>query len=180
MNISMCADFKLYQKNKTTGLFRQMTKDDFDNICPGGFTFEIGDKAVPFDWDAGATSDEDGIFHYESGYGPFFNDFELTDCFDDDYEELGLKREEISAEFLASVTNINEFYISLQLAGEDDDKGIGDNNHPETEFLIELLAISFKDRDTGNSYDVDEKVIEKFNGKIISYNISIKDFCYTD
>ena len=163
----MIADFKLYQRNKTTGHFHQMTEEDFDSICPGGFAFEIEGKSVPFDWDAGSTSEDNGIFHYESGYGPFFNDFEISEDFDEDLAELELKREEISAEFLASVTNIDEFYVSLQLKGEDDDTGVGDNEDPDAEFCLELLNVGIEDRETGNVYEVDKKVIEKFNQNIL-------------
>ena len=176
MKIQMIADFKLHQRNKTNGFFRQMTKEVLDDICPGGFTFEIDGKAVPFDWDAGSTSEKDGIFHYESGYGPFFNDFEISDCYDEEYKELGLKREAISAKFLASVTNINDFYINLVLKGEDGDCDAGDNSDPDAEFFVEILSICFEDRETGDAFYVRKKVIRNYNGFIISRYSLLKKF----
>lgn len=171
MKMSMIADFKLHRKNKETSFFKPMSREDFDSFSPGGFTFEVDGKAIPFDWDAQSTSEENGVFHYESGYGPFFNDFEIPEgCWDEEYEALGLKREEISPELLSSVTNIQEFYVNFVLKGEDDDDGIGDNEDPNSEYAIELLSIAFEERETGNAFAVDEKVLEKFNGKIIIDN----------
>lgn len=184
MKIQMNADFKLYQKD-SNGFFRQLTKDDLDEVCPGGFTFEIDGKAISFDWDSHSTNEEVGIFHYESGYGPFFNDFEISDCYDEEYEELGLKREDITAEFLASVTNINDFYINLVLKGEDGDCDAGDNSDPNAEFFVEILSINFEDRETGDAFQVRKKVIKNYNGFIISryrllnkaYKLYKKDWC---
>ena len=174
MKIQMCADFKLYRKDKATGFFKPLTKEDLDSICPGGFVFEIGGKAVPFDWDAQSTSEENGVFHYESGYGPFFNDFEIPDYRDEEYKELGLKREDITAKFLASVTNIQDFYIDFTLKGADDSEGIGTNEDADAEFLIELLAISIEERETGKAYTVKKKVLQQFNGTIIVYSKLLK------
>ena len=109
----MTAAFKLYRKNNETGYFHQVGDDDLDAICPGGFTFEVNGKAIPFDWDASATSEENGVFTYESGYGSFFNDFDIPNYWDEEYKELGLTREDITAKLLASTNNIQEFFINL-------------------------------------------------------------------
>lgn len=174
MKITMTAAFKLYKKNKTTGCFHQVGEDDFDSVCPGGFTFEVGGKAIPFDWDASATSEENGIFTYESGYGPFFNDFEIPDYWDEDYKELGLTREDITAKLLASVNIIREFYINLVPKGEDGDVDFSGNDDPETDYVVELLEISFTERDTSKTFKVKKKVLREYNGKIISYDLLLK------
>ena len=168
MLMQMLADFRLYRKNKDTNIFEILTKDDLNSLCPGGFTFEAGGKAIPFDFDAQATSEENGVFSYASGYGPFFNDFELTDCFDDEYEALGIKREEISPEMLASASSIQEFYINFEIKGARSDYGIGENADPDAEFLIELLDVKFEDRESGKVFAVDEKVLGEFNGKAVA------------
>lgn len=185
MKIQMIADFKLYQKNPTTGCFKPLVKENLSSLCPGGFAFNIGGKSVPFDWDAGSTDDENGVFHYESGYGPFFNEFELSDCYDEDYKELGIKREDITAKFLASVSKIDEFYVNFVLEGEDDDAGVGDNSDSDAEFIIELLSVGIEDRATGKIFSVKKAVINEFNGVIIpyekfldkAYRLYKKDWC---
>lgn len=162
MKMQMIADFKLYRKLKETGFFKQITQDDLDTICPGGFTFVVEGKSVPFDFDAQSTSEDEGVFHYESGCGPFFNDFEIPEgCWDEAYEEMGLKREDISPKFLASTSRIEEFFINLVPKGENEDVDVYQD--PDSEFVVELIAISLEERDTGNSYDVDEIVISEFN-----------------
>ena len=162
MLMQMVADFRLLQRNKNGNGFKLLTKGDLDSICPGGFTFEVGGMEIPFDFDAQAN----GVFSYESGYGPFFNDFELTDCYDEEYETMGIKREEISAEMLASTSSINEFYVNFEIKGARGDDGIGDNADPNAEFLIELLKIQFEERESGKTFPVDEKVIAAFNQKV--------------
>lgn len=168
MLMQMLADFRLYRKKKGTNIFELLTKEDLDSISPGGFSFEIGEKVIPFDFDAQATSEENGVFSYASGYGPFFNDFELTDCFDEEYEALGIAREEISPEMLASVTHIQEFFVNFEIKSACGDNGIGDNTDPDAEFLIKLLNVKFEDRESGKVFAVDEKVLGEFNGKAVA------------
>ena len=41
------------------------------------------------------------VFSFTTGKGPFFNDYEIPDYWDEEYKEIGITREEITAEFLA-------------------------------------------------------------------------------
>ena len=161
MKMQMIADFRLYRRDDA-GLYQLISIDDLDGISPGGFTFEVDGKSIPFDFNAQSTCEEDGVFHYESGYGPFLNDFEIPEgCWEEDYEQAGLTREEISPKLLASATKIEEFFISLIPADEGEDVEVF--QEPDAEYIVELLAISFEERDTGRSYDVDESVLVRFN-----------------
>ena len=158
MEISMSSTFQILKDNKP------ISKEDVSCLSIGGFTFEIGDKLVPFDWDASCGDEEDTIFNFETGRGPFFNDYELPDYYDDDYEELGLTREDITAEFLASVNQIIEFYINFDDA-DGKEQGIGWHSHNagNSQYKVKLLAVSFVDIETEMEYKVAPEVIDLYN-----------------
>lgn len=168
MKISMIANFQLYFKVPETGDYKLLTKEDFDSLSPGGFEFVVDGKTIPFDWDAQSTSEENGVFHYESGYGPFFNDFEIPDYWEEEYKEAGIKHEDITAEFLSKASEIRDFYINFALKGEDGDTGIGSNEDPNTDFFLKLINIAFEERETGRMFNVSDEVIKTFNngGKV--------------
>lgn len=162
MKISMIVDFQILEKRNKK--YVPVTKDNISNLSVGGYTFEIGDNAIPFDWDASSGNENNGIFHFETGWGPFFNDFELPDYFDDDYEEMGIKREEISAKFLASVDRIQEFFL-----GFDDDNGDEctagwySDNANDGFYKVKLLSMSFEDIETAERYQVPNEVLDRYN-----------------
>jgi hypothetical protein len=162
MKISMIVEFQILERRNKK--YVPVTKNDISNLSIGGFTFEIGDNAVPFDWDASSGSEEDGVFHFETGYGPFFNDFELPDYFDDDYEEMGIKREEISAEFLASVHHIQEFFLGFDDEnGDECTSGWYSDNAKDNFYKVKLLSMSFEDIETAKHYHVPNEVLDRYN-----------------
>lgn len=174
--MQMLADFKIYEREfERPNAFRQLTSEDLRNLSIGGFTFVVNGNAIPFDWDAHCCGEKNGVFHLETGYGPFFNDFQIHEYWDEEYAEMGLTRDQITAKFLASTTEIKEFYIGMFDEETDDDTGFGDNTDFDERFYIELLAISFEERETGDSYDVDESVIKAFNGNASDYKGFLKD-----
>lgn len=162
MKISMIVDFQILEKRNKK--YVPVTKDNISCLSVGGFTFEIGDNAVPFDWDASSGDEENGIFHFETGWGPFFNDFELTDCFDDDYEEMGIKREDISAEFLASVHHIQEFFLGFDDEnGDECTAGWYSDNAKDSFYKVKLLSMAFEDIETTEHYQVPNEVLDGYN-----------------
>ena len=174
--IEMIADFRLYEREfERPNVFRQLTKEDVNNLSIGGFAFVVNGNSIPFDWDAHCWSERKGIFHLETGWGSFFNEFEIPEYWDDEYAKLGLTREQITAKFLASTTQIEDFYLSMFDEADDVDTGIGNNADPDKRFYIELISVSFEERDTGNSYDVDKSVIEAFNGNAADYKEFLKE-----
>ena len=169
MKLSMMSDFKILKRNEN-GEFAPMTNCLAQTVSVGGFSFDINGQSIPFDWDAFTGAENDGVFRFFTGKGFLFNDYELSSNYDEMYQEMGLNREDISAEFLASVEHIDEFYVDFQSFEpfEDDytDVGIGwyaDNAKADAEYKLELVAISFKDMETGKVYDVNPKVLEAFN-----------------
>ena len=161
--ISMVADFQLLKKNGAG--YTTLTKDDVSSLSCGGYSFRIGGKLIPFDWDAAACNEENGVFSLETGYGPFFNDFEIPDYWDEEYAAMGISRNDITAEFLASVEEVDDFYLNFETADEEE-CDCGNNTTPESDFRIKLLTMSFVDRDTSNTYEVSKDVLEKFNNGI--------------
>lgn len=169
MKISMVADFAIL-KNLGNGQFGAMFSDEIVDVSIGGFTLHSGDYRVPFDWKAyehGWQSMGLGCEYYSftSGVGWMFRDYELDECYDDCYVEMGLKREDISAAFLASSHHIDDFYINF--VGKDGKecevghwKANGDPNAP---YRLRLLKVQFEDIDEEKIYDVDRKVLNAFN-----------------
>ncbi len=174
MKMSLIADFRLYEREfERPNVYRQLNKEDINNLSVGGFTFVVDGKSVPFDWDAGSTQEQDGVFHFESGYGPVFNDFEIPDYWDEEYKEMGLTREQITAEFLASATKIEEFFVNAYDLSEEELQ-IGDNTETDSRYFVELLAVTLEERDTGKTFNVDENVIKSFNVNAVDYHQMLK------
>lgn len=158
--ISMVAGFQLLTRSNTG--YTILTKDDIPSLSCGGYIFRIGGKLIQFDWDAFAVSEESGVFCLETGYGPFFNDFEIPDYWDAEYAAIGISRDDITAEFLASVEEIDEFYLNFETKDEEE-CDCGNNATPDSDFKIKLLEMFFIDKNTSNMYEVSEDVLKKFN-----------------
>lgn len=169
MKIWMIAKFRLLREKD--GKLEIMNKRDVNGLSVGGFVFTIGDKEVPFDWDAFVCDEDDGVFTYESGYGFAFNDFEIPDYFDGEWAEIDLSRSDITPAFLASASEIDDFYINYldkDKNGKEIEVGVGSNSDPDIPVKIQLLEIRFEDEED-NRYDVNESVIKAFNTGIPIY-----------
>lgn len=158
MRISMYLKFQLFAKEN--GSLIQLTKEQTNSLSIGGYCFVIGEKVIPFDWDAFSGGEEDGIYEFDTGYG-WFNDFELSDCYDGNFKELGLSRDDITAEFLASAEQINE--IHMNFVDENDDECDFGWNDDEEDFKIKLLEVILTDIDNDKEYKVSQEVLDKFN-----------------
>lgn len=158
MKISMYLKFQLFAKEN--GDLIQLTKEQTNGLSIGGYCFVIGGKVIPFDWDAFSGGEEDGIYEFDTGYG-WFNDFELSDCYDESFKELGLSRDDITAEFLASAEQINE--IHMNFVDENDDECDFGCNDSDEDFKIKLLEISFAEVEGDKEYKVNQEVLDKFN-----------------
>lgn len=157
MRISMYAKFQILENNN--GKFVLLNKDTVSSLSIGGYCFVVNGKSIPFDWDAFSGSEEDGVFEFETGYG-WFNDFELTDCYDEEYQKLGISREDITAKFLASAERIEEFHINFEDANyEEVDLGYNDDE----QYKIKLIEISFRNMETNKEYKVQQTVLNKYN-----------------
>ena len=158
MKISMYAKFQILKN--INGSLTPLTKEDTDSVSIGGYYFIINGKEIPFDWDAFSGNEENGIFEFDTGYGFIFNDFELSDCYDEDYEKLGMTREDITAEFLASVEEIGEFHINfIDVDGNEIDLGYNDDE----QYKIKLVEIIFTDMETEKGYKVKQEVLDEYN-----------------
>ena len=105
--------------------------------------------------------EENGVFEFETGYGFLFNDFEIGDYFDEEYANVGLTREDITAEFLASAEKINEIHMNFidKLCREVD---IGYNDS-KRQYKINVMEIIFTDLATDNKYKVKQEVLDEYN-----------------
>ena len=168
MKIYTTATFKILALKD--GKYEALTKKEFSDLCVGGFTFLIDGKEVPFDFDAHVCNEDKGIFTYESGYGFVFNDFEPSDCYDRDLEEIGLSRAHLTPFFLSHVSEIKEFHLNFLIEenGKEKEVDIGDadeNILPDIPFKIELLDLYFEGEEDEKEYQVKKEVLQKFNGK---------------
>ena len=158
MKISMYIKFQLFTKEN--GNLIMLTKENTDGLSIGGYYFIIDGKEIPFDWDAFSGSEEDGVFEFETGYG-WFNDYDLSECYNEDYDQLGISKSDITAEFLASVEQIKEVHMNfLDENGEECDFGW---NEDAEDFKIKLLEIIFIDMDNEKEYKINQDVLDKFN-----------------
>lgn len=159
MEIMMDATFQILE-NKN-GKLIPLSKKEVSSLSIGGYYFVIQGKEIPFDWDAFCGDEEDNVFNFTTGYGFAWNDFNLSDCYDEDYAELGITREDITAEYLASVDEITEFHINF-IDEDDDECDLGSNGSID-QYKIKLLKIVFTNVDTGDSFEVRQDVLDKFN-----------------
>lgn len=158
MRISMCLRFQLFAKEN--GNLTMLTKENTDGLSIGGYYFVINGKEIPFDWDAFSGDEENGVFEFETGYG-LYNDFELSDCYDSDYEQLGISRDDLTAELLASPEQIKE--VHMNFVDENGDECDFGWNEDSEDFKIKLLEVSFSDLDNLEKYTVNQEVLDKFN-----------------
>lgn len=164
MKLSMNVDFRILKRD-SNDKFVPMGEDEAKSVGIGGFCFSVGDKQIPFDWTAYSGNwDDRGYYSFVTGYG-WMNDFELDECFDEEYEKLGIKREDISAKMLASAQAIDEFYVDFEVECSDgvDECGVGENTDKSSDYRLELLRVAFEDIETGRTYDINPVVLDAFN-----------------
>ena len=162
MKISMIGSFQILQKKAKE--FVALTANDVQSLSIGGYSFEINGDSVPFDWDACSISEENGVFDFTTGVGPFFNDYEIPDYWDEEYKKMGITREEITAEFLASVSHIEEFFVNFD-DGDGEECGIGWHAHNvnSSQYKINILNLTLVDVETLDEYHVEQEVINRYN-----------------
>ena len=160
--VDMCATFRLMKKD-AEGNFSTVTEKNVTDLSVGGFIFEIDGKSVPFDFEASGVRIEGDLVNFQSGYGPFFNAHYLDDCYDDEYAELGIQRNSLTASVLAATKKIEEFYVTIwDEKGEE--HGIGTNSDPNADFRLEIIEIELSD-ENADCYEVSSDVIRCFNAE---------------
>ncbi len=158
----MIGKFRILEKRK--GKFVPLASDDVQNLSIGGYSFEINDDLIPFDWDAFSCNEENGVFSFETGRGPFFNDYEIPDYFDEEYKEIGITKEEITAEFLASAESIEDFFVNFDdHNGKEHGIGWCVDNVNSSQYKINIIEILFVDIETQNEYPLPKEVLSKYN-----------------
>lgn len=146
---------------KATMIFETLVpveKYQYEAIDFGTFEFEINDETIRFDFNAYChyrTPLEDGRLQVEyiTGYGCVFNDFDICDDFEEDYAEIGLTKQDITAKFLASVSRIEDIFIGFLIPNSSDYEDIP----------ICIKSIVFTD-ENNIQHSVPKKVIDAYNG----------------
>ena len=158
----MLVDFQILKKKN--GKFVPLSNKEAQSVSIGGFSFEIGEYTIPFDWDAFYGTEINNVFKFQTGKGLFWNDYEISECYDESYEDIGIAREEITAEFLASTTHIDEFFVDFD-DSNDNGQSIGwfADNTDDSQYKINIKEMAFMDVNTGKEYLVVKEVIEKYN-----------------
>lgn len=163
METSMVVDFQILQK--INGEYILISNKEAKAVSIGGFGFEINGAEIPFDWDAFTGTECNKVFQFQTGKGFLFDDYEISDCYDESFEEIGIAKEDITAEFLASVTHIDEFFVNFEDANENEQAlGVcGQNGDDEEEYRIKILEMKFIDMETDSEYYVKQNVLEDYN-----------------
>lgn len=140
--------------------FKVASEDEYGSFYLGGYIFKIKGMEIPFDFTGYAyrwNYDKDNsrmCLEYEGGKGVTHNEYELDECYDDEYKKLKLDKNAITAEFLSKVDEILEMqvdysYVFLKDKLED----------------VKFEDITFEDLATGKIYSVDSNVVKQFNRK---------------
>ena len=80
------------------------SKSNLETFSLDYVTFDYNGSSLPISFQAFRATEEEGIVSIQTGYGLLFDDFELDVMgFEETYEELGLKVEDITAEFLSKL-----------------------------------------------------------------------------
>jgi len=144
-------------------LFKEPVATDDFSCDIGGYTFNIDGKSIPFDFAASSgdfTQDGNVItIDFESGCGPFFNEYDIEECFEESYEELGLKSSDITAEFLSRVEGIEEIYLCPMVVDDNEDEGIRELETGEYDIVIK--GICFLDENS-KEYLIKQEVIDAY------------------
>lgn len=164
--IAMIGSFQILKKQAKE--FMPLTSDDVQNMSIGGYSFEVNGDLIPFDWDAFSASEDNGVFSFTTGKGPFFNDYEIPDYWDEEYKEIGITREEITAEFLASVNHIEDFFVNFD-DSDGKEHGIGwfADNVNSSQYKVNIIELSFVNVETYDEYPVSKDTINRYNHGVI-------------
>lgn len=176
MKISMNAEFQILKN--VEGAFVPIDDNEIEDVSIGGYEFVIGGLNVPFDWEAYEGGwDYNGFYSFSTGRGWFFNNFELDSCYDEAYEELGLKREDITADFLASAQHINDFYVNFVTKdGVECEAGWWETNRQDdAPYRFALRSVSFEDVEAEQAYTVSPDVVDAFNKGERLYTAGLED-----
>lgn len=128
------------------------------NVDMGGFCFEcmnLQNKSVflPFDFDALSKYSNDKYIVYETGRGFLFNEYAISDDFDDAIEEAGFDIYNITPKLLSETTKIEEFHFDIVPINENKTTSIGD---------FKLIDVYFNG-DNDEKHHVSKEVLEEFN-----------------
>ena len=166
MKIAMIGDFQILKKQGQE--FVPQTFDCVKSMSIGGYSFDVNGDSIPFDWDAFTATEHNGVISFTTGKGLFFNDYEIPDYWDEEYNEIGITREEITAEFLASVNHIEDFFVDFE-DGDGNEHGIGwfADNVNNSQYKINIISLAFVNVNTCDEYAVSKEVIDKYNHGVI-------------
>ena len=95
METSMVVDFQILQK--INGEYIPISNKEAKAVSIGGFGFEINGAEIPFDWDAFTGTECNKVFQFQTGKGFLFDDYEISDCYDESFEEIGIAKEDTYA-----------------------------------------------------------------------------------
>lgn len=129
------------------------------NISVGGFFAIVNGRGIPFDFDiticnVEKINDTQYKCHYESGEDGFFKDPYISDCYTTEYLQMGLDREDITADFLASASELREFYVVCW----------DEQTNEITPSAVRISDITFLNG-TLQAFPVAQPVIDAFNAR---------------
>ncbi|MBQ7818603.1 MAG: hypothetical protein IJ341_02780 [Bacteroidales bacterium] len=161
--VSMELDFAIIVQDENGS--HLLENDELMSLTAGGFEFVIDDKEIPFDFEDYCLSEsvldngnkEKGLWAYTGGEGGFCKSYKLDECYDEDYEKIGISRDMLSAEYLSKVSKINEIFVEWQILNFDE----YDITSKNVVLLVQNLA--FVDIDSNTRYNVSNDVIRDFN-----------------
>lgn len=170
-NICMNALFNVLIMSR--GKYRPLSRKD--QMLGDGFIydilFEIDGKDVIVNFTSfDLLEDDDNNWVYTVGES---SPAEISPDFEEELNEVGLSRADLTPAFLASASEIKQFHMEADIYQNDKSKSVrfgyaGENCIPDIALKIQLKSISFRYADEETEYFVKDDVIAKFNGDAIS------------
>ena len=157
-------EFSVIDRNNTIVPFDKVSYAGFDNFC-----FAVGEKEIPFSFNCCSGYSSKDVYIFTCGKSPTYADYSLSNEYDHIYKDMGICREELTAEYLASATEIKDFIFEFDMQPEypyvvGERLAYGEKWHSDNnEYHLNIKKITFEDAETGKMYSVSEEVIEKFN-----------------
>jgi len=129
------------------------------NVDMGGFCFEcinLQEKSVslPFDFDSVSRYTDNQYLVYESGDGFLFNEYTISNDFDDSIKEAGFDIYNITPKLLSETTKIQEFHFDIVPSDESKTAIIED---------FKLIDVYFTGEIYGKNYHVSKEILDEFN-----------------
>jgi len=145
-------------------------KKNKDGLFFGTYAFVCEGKEIPIDfggmgWNVDQVQNRI-LVSFSSGETLFGKDYFLEDFYEEDYQAVGLRINDITAEFLSHATSISEFMVGVDMkTGKQWEELRPEDISKRGSFVLKELCFSDRERD----YPVRQEVLDAFNQVLMEH-----------